>query len=130
MKIRYYYLIQIQYLGFRYHGWLKQAGLKTVESMVSKTLGFILGPGHYKLLGTSRTDSKVSANHSAFELFTNTSLDAESFLRELNLNLPNDIRALKITAVDKNFNIINTPEQRNIFICSPLEKNPIPSVRL
>jgi tRNA pseudouridine38-40 synthase len=112
MKIKYYYLIQIQYLGFRYHGWLKQPGLKTIESMVDKTLGFILGPVEYKILGTSRTDSKVSANHSAFELFTNTPLDTDPFLRQLNLNLPNDIRALKISAVDKSFNIINTPRTK------------------
>lgn len=109
MKAPYYYLIQIQYLGFRYHGWLKQPGLKTVESMVEKTLAFILGQGEFKILGTSRTDSKVSANHSAFELFTIAFLDTESFLVELNLNLPNDIRALKITAVDETFNIITTP---------------------
>jgi len=112
MKIKYYYLIQIQYLGFRYHGWLKQPGLKTIESMVNKTLGFILGPGNYKIMGTSRTDSKVSATHSAFELFTGLPLDTDPFLGELNLNLPNDIRALKITAVDKTFNIINTPKTK------------------
>jgi len=106
---QYYYLIQLQYLGFRYHGWQKQPGVKTIESMVDKTLAFILGPGAYKFLGTSRTDSKVSANHSAFELFTNTPLDTEPFIMELNLNLPNDIRALKITPVDKRFNIINSP---------------------
>jgi tRNA pseudouridine38-40 synthase len=112
MKAQYYYLIQIQYLGFRYHGWLKQPGLKTIESMMEKTLAFILGHEKFKLLGTSRTDSKVSANHSAFELFTNEPLDTESFLMELNLNLPNDIRALKITAVDNAFNIINTPRTK------------------
>jgi len=105
----YFYLIHIQYLGFRYHGWQKQPGLRTVESMVEKTLAFILGHKAFKILGTSRTDSKVSANHSAFELFTNEPLDIDLFFIELNLNLPNDIRALKIKAVDKRFNIINTP---------------------
>ena len=126
MKIKYYYLIQIQYLGFRYHGWLKQPGLKTIESMVKKTLGYILGPGKYKLLGTSRTDSKVSANHSAFELFTDAPLDTESFLMELNLNLPNDIRALKITAVDKSFNIINTPRTKEYLYLFSFGEKPHP----
>jgi tRNA pseudouridine38-40 synthase len=126
MKIRYYYLIQIQYLGFRYHGWLKQPGLKTIESMVSKTLGFILGSGHYKLLGTSRTDSKVSANHSAFELFTDLPLDIDAFLGKLNLNLPNDIRALNITAVDKNFNIINTPRTKEYLYLFSFGEKPHP----
>ncbi|MCP3944236.1 MAG: tRNA pseudouridine(38-40) synthase TruA [Desulfobacteraceae bacterium] len=108
--MKYYYLIHIQYLGFRYHGWLKQPGLKTVEFMVEKTLGFILDHVEFKILGTSRTDSRVSANHSAFELFTNAPLEIDSFFSALNLNLPNDIRALEIKAVDKTFNIINTPK--------------------
>ena len=126
MKIKYYYLIQIQYLGFRYHGWLKQAGFKTVESMVDKTLGFILGPVEYKILGTSRTDSKVSANQSAFELFTNASLDTDPFFRQLNLNLPNDIRALKITEVDKTFNIINTPRTKEYLYLFSFGEKPHP----
>jgi len=121
-----YYLIQIQYLGFRYHGWLKQPGLKTVEFMVKKTLAFILGQGEFKILGTSRTDSKVSANHSAFELFTNTPLDTEPFLMELNLNLPNDIRALKITAVDEAFNIINTPKTKEYLYLFSFGEKPHP----
>ena len=107
---QYYYLIHIQYLGFRYHGWQKQQGLKTIESMMEKTLSFVLGPGLFKILGTSRTDAMVSASHSAFELFINFSLDTDVFHKELNKNLPNDIRVLKIKEVDKNFNIINTPK--------------------
>ncbi len=126
MKIQYYYLIQIQYLGFRYHGWLKQPGLKTVEFMVRKTLAFILGQGEFNILGTSRTDSKVSANHSAFELFTNTPLHTEPFLMELNLNLPNDIRALKITPVDKTFNIINSPRVKEYLYLFSFGEKPHP----
>ena len=126
MKAPYYYLIQIQYLGFRYHGWLKQPGLKTIESMMAKTLAFILGHGEFKILGTSRTDSKVSANHSAFELFTQAPLDSESFLTQLNLNLPNDIRALKITAVDSTFNIINTPKTKEYLYLFSFGEKPHP----
>lgn len=106
---KYYYLIHIQYLGFRYHGWLKQPGLKTVESMIEKTAGYVLGHTDFKILGTSRTDAKVSANHSAFELFVNKPLDIDQLLQDFNRNLPNDIKALKIEEKDKHFNIINTP---------------------
>ncbi|MCP4718807.1 MAG: tRNA pseudouridine(38-40) synthase TruA [Desulfobacteraceae bacterium] len=120
----YYYLIHIQYLGFRYHGWLKQPGIKTVEFMVEKTIAFIMGHGEFKILGTSRTDSKVSANHSAFELFINAPLDTALFLEALNLNLPNDIRALKIKEVDKAFNIINTPKLKEyLYLFSFGEKS-------
>ncbi|MBU3951206.1 MAG: tRNA pseudouridine(38-40) synthase TruA [Proteobacteria bacterium] len=109
---QYYYLIHLQYLGFRYHGWQKQPGVKTIESMVEKTVFFVLGHRQFKVLGTSRTDTMVSAQHSAFELFTTAPLDTKLLLEALNLNLPNDIRVFKIEAVDKKFNIRNTPKTK------------------
>jgi len=105
---KYYYLIHIQYLGFRYHGWLKQPGLKTIESMIEKTTEFVLGHTDFKILGASRTDSKVSANHSAFELFVNHPLDKDQLAIKYNHNLPNDINVIKIEEKDKHFNIINS----------------------
>lgn len=106
---KFYYLVYIQYLGYRYHGWLKQPELKTIEFMVEKTIRFILGHKKFKIMGTSRTDSKVSANHTAFEIFIDYPLDKEQFLIDFNGNLPNDIKALKIEEVNKKFSIINSP---------------------
>ncbi len=105
----YYYLIHLQYLGFRFHGWQKQPGVKTIESMIEKTLDFILGDTIYKILGSSRTDAMVSANHSAFMLFVNEPMERDQLKNDLNLNLPNDICITKIEQKDKSFNIINTP---------------------
>lgn len=120
---RYYYLIHIQYLGYRYHGWLKQPGLKTIESMIEKTAGFILGHTRFKIIGTSRTDAKVSANHSAFELFVNDPLDKNQLLNAFNRNLPNDIKVIKIEEKDKDFNIINGPKIKEyIYLFSFGEK--------
>ncbi len=122
---KYYYLIHIQYLGFRYHGWLKQPGVKTVESMIAKTLDFLIGGDiTYKIMGCSRTDSKVSANHSAFELFSNQFFETEQLLTDLNINLPADIRVLKIEEVDKHFSIINAPRIKEyLYLFSFGEKN-------
>lgn len=108
----FYYLIHIQYLGFRYHGWLKQPKVQTVEGMVHKTLLFLFEHSDFKILGCSRTDSKVSANHSAFELFLKEPVDMEQLLIDLNKNLPNDIRALKVEEVDSHFSIINAPRTK------------------
>ena len=41
---RFYYLVKLQFLGFRFSGWQKQPGQKTVEQMLQKTLKFILRP--------------------------------------------------------------------------------------
>ena len=41
MKYSNSYLISIQYLGFRFHGWQKQKNVMSLHEMVDKTLGFV-----------------------------------------------------------------------------------------
>ena len=104
---RYYYLIKIQYLGYRFHGWQKQPKLKTVHLMIDRTFNFILDGKPFKTLGSGRTDAMVSANETAFELFVYEKIEDETaFLALFNLNLPQDLRALAIEEVDAEFNII------------------------
>ena len=106
---RHYYLIRLQYLGFRYSGWQRQPGQKTIEGMLRKTLKFVLSDRRYKLLGSSRTDARVSSLDGAFELFLEGAPidDLNAFKDDFNSNLPPDIRILGISAVTKSFNIIN-----------------------
>lgn len=101
-----FYLIRIEFLGFRYHGWQKQTKLKSVQGMVDKTMQFILGHEDFKTLGCGRTDAKVSADDFAFELFVNEKFKPQELLKRLNEELPSDIRAKSVEAVDANFNII------------------------
>jgi len=105
---RYYYLIKIQYLGYRFHGWQKQPDVKTLHLMIDRTFKFILGDQKFKTLGAGRTDAMVSANEAALELFLYDKPieDFDAFLQLFNHNLPQDIRALKIKEVDQKFNII------------------------
>ena len=111
---KFFYLIHIQYLGFRLHGWAKQPDVKTVHGLIDKTLRFALGHTHFKTMGTSRTDAMVSANHSAFELFLTQPLESlDTFLKVFNKNLPSDIRALRVEPVDETFNIINTAKTKH-----------------
>jgi len=62
---RYYYLIHVQFLGFRYSGWQKQPNQKTVEGMLVKTLKFVLPNAKFKILGAGRTDARFSALNTA-----------------------------------------------------------------
>ncbi|WP_431108769.1 tRNA pseudouridine(38-40) synthase TruA [Winogradskyella poriferorum] len=130
---RYYYLIKIQYLGYRFHGWQKQPDVKTLHLMIDRTLKYILGDTRFKTLGAGRTDAMVSANEAALELFIyNQPIeDFDSFLDLFNHNLPQDIRALSIEEVDKNFNIIQDSKikeyhyvfsqgQKNHPFCAPI----------
>ncbi len=105
---KYFYVINIQYLGYRFHGWQKQPKVKTLHLMVDRTLNFILEGKTFKSLSSGRTDAMVSAECAAFELFLFEPLEnLEAFLELFNYNLPQDIRATAIREVDASFNIIN-----------------------
>lgn len=134
--LRFYYLIKIQYLGYRLHGWQRQPNYKTVEGLIKKTLKFVLPGKKTKILGSSRTDAMVSANEAAFELFLYEEplKDTEEFLKCFNLNLPPDLRAISISNVDAGFNIIQQPKQKEYLylfsfgsknhpFCAPLMAN-------
>jgi len=104
---RYQYIIKTQFLGFRYSGWQKQPGQRTIEGMLLKTLKFILPQSTVKILGAGRTDAKVSAKEAAFELFTDTEItNTSDFIQLFNANLPADIRIVSCETTDVDFNII------------------------
>ena len=70
-----------------------------------KTLKFVLPERRYKILGSSRTDAKVSSLDGAFELFLEgiPISDLGAFKHTFNLNLPQDIRITEIIPVDREF---------------------------
>ena len=123
--VRYCYLVRLQYLGFRYSGWQKQPGQKTVETMLTKTLKFILDGQKFKILGAGRTDAKVSALDAAFELFVHEPLEnLNKFQVLFNKNLPPDIRIKTISETDEQFNIIqHSKEKEYVYLFSYGEKN-------
>lgn len=122
---RFYYLITVQFLGYRLHGWQKQPRLKTVHLMIDKTVKFVLGEQPFKTLGSGRTDAMVSAQEAAFELFLEEPLaDPNAFLELFNVNLPQDIRALTIKEVDSDFNIIQNPKIKEyVYVFAHGSKN-------
>lgn len=104
-----FYLVKIEFLGFRFHGWQKQSDVKTVHEMVDKTLSFVFEHKDFKTMGGSRTDAMVSALDYSFQLFVNEPIEnQQAFLDKLNSNFPLDIRALSVRSVDGNFNIYHS----------------------
>lgn len=110
MKYEKSFLITLQFLGFRFHGWQKQRNVKTVHEMVDKTLPFVFEHSNFKTIGVGRTDSKVSAGSYIFQLFINEAISEHLFLTKINSNFPSDIKALSISEVALNFNIIRQPK--------------------
>jgi len=93
--------------------------------MVDRTLNYVLNGAYSKTLITGRTDAMVSAEQTAMELFLKEPLhDKESFLVEFNNNLPQDIRALAIKEVTKEFNIIQHSKSKEYhYMFSEGQKN-------
>lgn len=119
-KWTHFYLIRIEFLGFRYHGWQPQPGLKSVQGMMDKTFKFIFQHENFKTLGCGRTDAKVSADDFALELFVFEKLDPSQLLIDLNFNLPGDIRAISVQEASSDFNIIQHPKTKEyhyLFSC-------------
>jgi len=108
MKYSNSYLISIQYLGFRFHGWQKQKNVMSLHEMVDKTLGFVFSHKDFKTLGSSRTDSKVSANTYFFQLFTNELVREKEFMISFNCNAPSDLKVLTLKNISITFNIIQS----------------------
>lgn len=122
--MKYYYLIHIQFLGFRYHGWQKQPEFKTIQGVLEDCIGKILETNDFKTLGASRTDSMVSAQNSFFELICEKQIKVQSFVMDLNTALPPDIKILKCEMVDREFKIISTPKMKEyLYFFSYGEKN-------
>ncbi len=121
---RFYYIIQLQYLGFRYHGWQKQPNVNTLQRMVERTVSYVLEHKDFKVLASGRTDAKVSANQTYIELFVDHQpLEIETFFLLFNKNLPQDIRALDIKETDEKFNIIQSPKVKEyVYLFSFGEK--------
>lgn len=108
MKYSHSYLISIQYLGFRFHGWQKQKNVMSLHEMIDKTINFVFGDKIFKTLGSSRTDSKVSANKYFFQLFINHIIDTSEFQVDFNKNAPLDLKITSIKAINTPFNIIQS----------------------
>ncbi len=121
---QFYYLIYLRFLGFRYHGWQKQAGVKTVQMMVDKSLSYFFGHKEFKTIGAGRTDALVSAEHFPIQLFIREQVEPKKLLSGLNEKLPPDIEVLSVKEVDADFEVISGSKQKTYhYFFSFGEKN-------
>lgn len=119
-----YYLIQLQYLGFRFHGWQKQPDVKTIQGTLERTLCFIFKHNNFKTLAAGRTDAMVSANQAYCHLTTKTFYETDELLENLNKNLPQDIRVLDISTIGADFDILQKNKQKEYhYLFSHGERN-------
>jgi tRNA pseudouridine38-40 synthase len=120
------YLLKIQYYGFRYHGWMLQPNVKTVQGQLNKTIQFLYPNAKFKTLGCGRTDAMVSANESYVELFIDQEINTEDFHVGLSKNLPQDIHILEIVEVSSEFEVIGDVQQKEYhYLFTDQEMSPL-----
>ena len=126
---KFFYLFETAYLGYRYHGWQKQTeDLKTIQQQIDRQLNYLLPENKFKTLPASRTDKMVSAKRHFFQLYTEKPVENE-LDKKLNYFLPDDIQILKMTEVDRDFQIIGhtSSKEYHYYFAATQEKYPYAS---
>jgi len=96
------YKLVLEYDGSNYHGWQRQKGLLTIQEVVETRLA-IMTQTPVRLLGAGRTDAGVHARGQVANFFSDTQIPPARLLRGLNSLLPEDIVALELNLVPKDF---------------------------
>lgn len=101
----FYYRFILQYKGTRYLGWQVQpesAGL-TIQGELNRALKVISKSENVKTLGAGRTDAGVHALGQVAKAAIELDIPADSLMKALNGNLPEDIRVISADISDEEF---------------------------
>ena len=99
----YTYRMRIAYDGTRYRGWQKQKNTnQTIQMILEKELSYLC-ECKVTISGSGRTDSGVHAFGQEASFRVNQKLNLERIWRELNKNLPEDIRVLAFVKAPEGF---------------------------
>ena len=92
----------VEYDGTRYHGWQRQKGDLTIQSVIEDSIRTIVGD-RITLIGSGRTDAGVHALYQACNFITRSGIKPDSMRRGLNSLLPDDIKIRRIEYVPLDF---------------------------
>ena len=96
------YKLVLEYDGSNYHGWQRQKGVLTIQEVVETRLAIMI-QAPVRLMGAGRTDAGVHARGQVANFYSETQIPPERLLNGLNSLLPEDIVALDLTLVPKEF---------------------------
>lgn len=97
------YLLTIQYDGTRYNGWQRQKNTDhTIQAVIESTLCNLLQE-EIVIHGAGRTDGGVHAFGQMANFKTTRILEMNQFLVQINKELPDDIKIMKVDKVDQHF---------------------------
>jgi tRNA pseudouridine38-40 synthase len=105
------YLLELSYIGTRYHGWQVQKNHTTIEGELKRALKR-LNPKKCRLFGASRTDAGVHAFKQLAQLHLQPRIEREEVLRVLQGYLPLDIWVKSISEYDPSKSVISRPKTK------------------
>lgn len=118
----------IAYNGADYHGFQRQDNAVSVQEIVEKALGRLLGTEPPVIYGCSRTDAGVHARRFCFNVHIDNAIPCKGFVKGLNTLLPSDIAVLSCEDVPDDFHaryctrakeyvyLINNKPTRDVFL--------------
>jgi tRNA pseudouridine38-40 synthase len=96
------YRVDCAFLGYHYHGWQIQDDVVTLQHVFQEVLSDIF-QHDVSVVGCSRTDAKVSAEHFVFHFDGETTIPVDNLKTMLNHQLPDDIIVAELVMVNQNF---------------------------
>ena len=105
---RFYYKLNIQYVGTNYLGWQIQDEKygKTIQGELNKALKLISKCHEIKSMASGRTDAKVHALNQVIKVDIPLEIGPQNLLKAINSNTPSDILVLDVEKVTKEFHPI------------------------
>jgi tRNA pseudouridine38-40 synthase len=97
--------LTIAYDGAEYHGWQIQPGLRTIQGVLTETIGDLLG-GEVRVFGASRTDAGVSALGQVGLIQIDSPIPTENLAKAITDKLPADIAVLEAVEVAPGFDLM------------------------
>jgi tRNA pseudouridine38-40 synthase len=92
----------LEYDGTEFHGWQRQAGLRTIQDVMEEALRALTGAG-VSIHASGRTDAGVHALGQVVHFFTASRHAPGVFVKGLNALLPADVRVLGAEEMPQSF---------------------------
>lgn len=119
------FLINIQYLGFRFHGVQRLPGLPNIQERIESTLSKKFEKLEFKTRFSSRTDALVSAlDNYVLAIFKEE--QELSSVNEALWHLPPDIKLVKIACVPDDFTILKASRKKTYRYYFSFNEKPHP----
>lgn len=118
------YVFTLAYDGTHFFGWQKQPKQISVQEVIEKTMGKLLGLTAVDIVGCGRTDTGVHASYYVAHVDLPIEIDTEQWVYKLNKMLPKSIVIFQLQLVDEQFHARFSATQRTYHYFIHFGKDP------